>query len=139
MMLRKGPNLETMTISQRSGIRYERRVAKTLVAQGYDILAGQWFGYKFLGESNHNFCQPDILILGPDRIVIIECKLTQRAEAIKQLQLYSQVLATCDSLCNSHHIVTAQVYHNAKFEVPVAFTFDCLFDGTKTDYNIHWR
>lgn len=128
-----------MTPSQRAGIRYERRVAKTLISLGYTIITGQWFGYKFLGERKINFCQPDIIILAPGRAVIVECKLSQRLDASDQLQLYYQVLAACDSFKSKSQIITAQVYHNARFDVPVQFDFDCLVHGSEPNYNIHWR
>lgn len=73
--------------SKGAGLRYEKLVAKAIPGS----ILGQWFHY--LDASGPGWCQPDILVLGAKRILVLECKLTLTAEAFRQLsKLYVPVL-----------------------------------------------
>lgn len=69
------------------GIRFERAVAKLLPA----ALHGQWF--YFVDNAGPGYCQPDLLFTQGDSLFVVECKLTDCAEAWQQLSgLYLPVL-----------------------------------------------
>jgi len=76
--------------SKAEGLRFERALARAL---GPRCTQGQWF--RFMDDNGPGHCQPDLLLIGRKRIVVIECKLTFTLEGVMQLQeLYLPVLRT---------------------------------------------
>lgn len=71
------------------GLSYEQSLARAL---GPSAIPGQWF--EFTDANGHGYCQTDILLPIGDYIVIIECKLSDKAAGYTQLsQLYFPVVA----------------------------------------------
>lgn len=60
----------------------KRLEKKSLPAKQYN---GLWL--EFEDESGFGFCQPDVVLVGEDRVVVVECKLTQTDQAEDQLEL----------------------------------------------------
>src|SRR6056297_1277414 len=89
----KGPWPEVrLKGTQLKGIRYEKQVARR-VAELYSepTLHAQWF--KFRDRKGRGFAQPDIFVLFPDIVLLLEVKLTQRRKGMTQLRhLYSPLL-----------------------------------------------
>ncbi len=83
-----------MTPLQKDGLRYERKFHERLHSQyGLAYIPGMWFEYFAMEEIN--FCQPDGLLLFPDRrqLLIVEVKRSHTPEAYWQLEhLYVPVL-----------------------------------------------
>ena len=76
------------------GLRFEKAVAVAAQAVYPRAMHGQWIEYKTQSEpSRVRYCQPDVIISLPDRIVVLECKLTETEEGRQQLsQLYIPTL-----------------------------------------------
>lgn len=56
-----------------------------------ELLLGQWF--SFSDDNGPGFCQPDILLITPALIFILECKLSYTDWAWPQLrQLYKPIV-----------------------------------------------
>lgn len=70
------------------GLRFERLVAKAMPGATH----GPWFEY---GDANgKGWCSPDLLLEFPERVVVVEVKLTDTPDAIGQLAgLYLPVVA----------------------------------------------
>jgi len=69
------------------GIRYEKKAAKTLATS----ISGQWFRYS--DDYGPGFCQTDLLLLYPDEVYVIECKLSAGWQGRCQLtELYIPVV-----------------------------------------------
>ena len=89
----KKPDLKKVSSSIRDGHVYEEKVAQYLAAVfGEDnVKHGQWV--EFCDANGPGMCQPDIIVEKDGRVAIIECKLTARKTARKQLEkLYAPVL-----------------------------------------------
>lgn len=70
-----------------AGIRYEKAVAKAIPG----AKRGPWF--EFFDANGHGYCQPDIVVDGHGRVLVVECKLTDIELAQAQLDyLYLPVL-----------------------------------------------
>lgn len=82
--------------SKAAGRRYEKAVVKHIkswakVYQDCKIVPGQWL--EFQDAIGHGYAQPDILLIYPDRIVVLECKLSQTESARGQVMgLYKPLL-----------------------------------------------
>lgn len=71
------------------GIRYEQRVARYCAELGLRVKHGQWFKYR--DAKGVAYCQTDVLGLPaePTRLLVLEAKLTQKAEGeLKLDKLY---------------------------------------------------
>ena len=69
------------------GVRYERSVAWATGG-----IHGQWF--RYIDANGEAWCQTDVILKLGDRIAVIECKLSNIAEADEQLtRLYVPVVA----------------------------------------------
>lgn len=69
------------------GVRFERKVAKALPLAQH----GVWFEFEDSRGLGH--CQPDLLLIQSDRVIVIECKLTWTPVAQTQLSdLYLPVV-----------------------------------------------
>jgi hypothetical protein len=72
------------------GLRYERLVGRALGAWP-GLRLGPWF--EFCDANGRGYCQADALIIQPDLVVVLECKLTDVPQADLQLEgLYKPVL-----------------------------------------------
>jgi hypothetical protein len=70
------------------GLSYEKALAKALPHAQH----GPWF--EFCDRNGTGFCSPDIVLVGSDKILVLEAKLTRYEEACAQLEhLYIPVLA----------------------------------------------
>ena len=106
-----------LSSKQSAGKTYERKVGKAvsrLVSRGHldgDIFAEQWIQFRDAHGLGH--AQPDIYIVQEDRILLLECKLTQTGRAWDQMKkLYVPLL----SLIYELPVVSVQVCKNLRFE-----------------------
>ena len=73
--------------SKAAGLRYEKALSAAIPRAEH----GQWFEFKDLNGPGH--CQMDLIIEGQKRIVVIECKLTDVDQGMRQLhELYFPVV-----------------------------------------------
>jgi hypothetical protein len=73
------------------GITFERKVGKVLRALFPFVTSGEWFEYHDARRSG--VCQIDHYCLLPDRIILVECKLSESDEAWGQMKdLYAPIL-----------------------------------------------
>ncbi len=71
------------------GLRYEKLVAKAMPFAVY----GPWF--EFFDGNGYGYCQPDLLIIESDRVIVLECKLSDYYAGYSQIErLYKPVLRT---------------------------------------------
>lgn len=66
---------------RKRGLDYERKVEEKLedyaAASGVgSVVAGAWFEYTAAGKGSR-FCQPDFVLVGEERCLVVESKLTQ--------------------------------------------------------------
>lgn len=74
--------------SKAAGLRYEKALAAAIPR----AIHGQWFRYLDLKGPGH--CQPDLLIVGQKRVIVLECKLSNVAEGRAQLEgLYLPIVS----------------------------------------------
>ena len=91
------------TPAQREGLAYEAKVAKAL-PHG---LSGVWF--EFEDANGYGRCQPDLLLLKPSGVQIVEVKLTYTLAAWEQLFfLYKPVV----EMWLGREVAVAQVCKN---------------------------
>src|SRR5690349_13859238 len=80
----------------KAGLAYEKRVrewAFTEIAARYSLEVSPWFCFIDATEQRH-YCQPDLLLVAPDRMIVVECKIRWTTDAWWQLRkLYIPVLA----------------------------------------------
>ena len=108
--------------SKAEGLRFETRLARAL---GPRVVQGQWF--RFLDDNGPGHCQPDLLLVGKKRLVVIECKLTYTEEGILQLQdLYFPVLRTHYA---RHEVMGVLACRNLTPKAPAELTFPSLRDA----------
>lgn len=95
------------------GLSYEAKVGEILQrwsARGElygAVRCGQWFAYRDIRGAG--FCQPDILIIQPTLVIIVESKYTQTESAFAQLNLlYRPVVQHCFK----RPVRVVQVCHN---------------------------
>lgn len=71
------------------GVRYESSVLKAL--SGHKAVGGKWF--EFWDKNGHGWCQPDIIIPGSKRVLVLEAKHSWVAEGHTQIdRLYRPVV-----------------------------------------------
>lgn len=99
--------------AQKRGLKYQAKVLRLL--ESYKTRTGRTetlvgeCAFEFYDRGGRGFCYPDILVLAEDRILILECKLTQTDVAELQIfQLYAPVV----SLMWSLPIIGVAVYRN---------------------------
>lgn len=103
---------KSRTSAQAKGIAYERKVGKDL---GYlvgglacEVRSGPWIEYQ--SERRTGWAQPDHLLIFPDRVVCVECKLTYRPDIkTKLLKFYRRLLR---KLFPDKEVLCAQVFRN---------------------------
>lgn len=103
------------------GVNYEKKVHQRL-EELYELcyIAGTWFAYHWRGRIR--YCQPDALLLLPDRkvLLIVEAKYSHTVDAYWQLEhLYLPVLRCFLGPGNPWHIATIEVVK--WFDPAVAF------------------
>lgn len=81
------PNGHPRKLAKLNGIRYENSCAKALSK----MVHGQWFSFQ--DSNGQGYCQPDLLQLGAEAVLVIEVKYTWRPEAHEQLErLYRPIV-----------------------------------------------
>lgn len=104
--------------SKGAGLRYEKLVAKAIP----NSVLGQWFHY--IDANGAGWCQPDVLVLGRKRVLVLECKLTLTSEAFRQLQLlYFPVLRQAYP---EREIIGGVVCKNLTPEVDFSLLFESI-------------
>lgn len=73
------------------GITFEKRVGKVLRGLFDDVRSGTWFEYHT--QTRSGVCCMDHFVLLRDRIILVECKLSEKDTAWKQMALYAPLLA----------------------------------------------
>lgn len=84
-----------LTTQQARGKSYERKVIKAVAAMlkagdfplDTSLHVGPWINY--VDDSGPGLCQPDLVLVTPTTLLIIEVKLKQSEKAPLQLALYS--------------------------------------------------
>ena len=124
--------------SRAKGKTYERTILRQLKRHFTDLDAihyNEWIGYT--DSTGSNFCQPDIYILLPSYILLLEIKLTQTENAEIQLRdLYRPLL---EALSPGRPVVMVQICKNLRYQprneinsvseakVPgILYTYHCL-------------
>lgn len=85
------------TASQRKGLRYERKIEEDLKElYGDSLKCGPWI--KFTDRRGTGYAQPDFIVDLPDRVLIIECKLTYKPKAKDKLRrVYARLIRMLNS------------------------------------------
>src|SRR5436190_8478559 len=69
------------------GLRYEKLVAKAIPEAKH----GPW--YEFCDVNGPGYCQPDLVVISPRMVLVLECKLSNYFEGLQQIErLYKPVL-----------------------------------------------
>lgn len=85
------PQARNATGSKAQGLAYEKKVGRWVRRQWPWLTSGQWF--EFRDANGKGCCQVDHYLVLPDRVLALECKLTQTEIAESQIQrLYAPVL-----------------------------------------------
>jgi len=85
---------QKLNSAQKRGKTYEKKVVKEMARQlkagewpeGSSLIVGPWIDY--VDENGPGLAQPDIILLTPDTLLLIEVKLKQSERAPLQLALY---------------------------------------------------
>lgn len=72
------------------GISYEKKVGVYLSRLFPDLHSGQWF--EFHEDGKPGCCQMDHFVVFPSQVLLVECKLKERASAWDQIARYRRVL-----------------------------------------------
>ena len=92
------------------GILYEDSFAKYATAARLGTVAqGLWFHY--IDSRKSAYCQVDVVLAVPGKLVLFECKLTQCEDGDTQLRRYRPIV---EKWCG-HRVVLVQVYKNATY------------------------
>lgn len=88
-------NKTNFTNSQRRGLNFEKKVGKEVekkcVEMCEEILIGPWIEFK--DKNGLGIAQPDIVLVGKKRVIVLECKLTFTDSAWAQMnKLYIPLL-----------------------------------------------
>lgn len=78
--------------AKRYGLTFEKAFGKALTKRWpKQVLSGQWF--QFGDVNGSGYCQPDLLLVFSNEVVIFECKLTDTEQGRSQLaKLYYPVV-----------------------------------------------
>jgi len=69
------------------GLRYEKLVAKAIPEAKH----GPW--YEFQDINGRGYCQPDLVVVQREGVLVLECKLSNYFEGLQQIErLYKPVL-----------------------------------------------
>lgn len=122
--------------SKAAGLRYEKALASAIPR----AIHGQWFRYLDLNGPGH--CQPDLLIVGQKRVIVLECKLSNVAEGRAQLEgLYLPVVSKVWPEKKALGIVAARHLTRAgdeKLIVPTLKEAILLADAGSALPVLHW-
>lgn len=101
-----------LSTCQLRGKTYERKVYKTLKRQcdagewpNGELLYGPWLEY--VDQNGPGICQPDLVMILPDTLMIFEVKLKQTLKAWDQLDKY---VALCSLLWPRDRIFQVQTF-----------------------------
>jgi hypothetical protein len=96
------------TTSQLAGIRYERQTL-TRLENLYKVERQPWLSYR--AANRQGICQPDALLwLSPERLVIVEIKLSRVDAARRKLQdFYGPIVAALHPAAKLSYL---QIYKN---------------------------
>lgn len=73
------------------GLTFERKVGLVLGRLFSEVHSGVWFEYQTLDKVA--VCQPDHFAVLSDKIILVECKLSEKIEAwVKMRELYAPIL-----------------------------------------------
>jgi hypothetical protein len=100
------------TTAQAKGLAYERKVAKAvaaLVPEGTQVRHGPWIEYV-ARSGRKRYAQPDLVLELPDRIVLVEVKLTHRLDISSKIRRFYRRLLRM--LYPDREVYCAQVYRN---------------------------
>jgi len=118
------------------GLRFERAVGVAVRSLRIGtVLCGQWF--EFFDANGHGYCQPDILIIRRDDVIVLECKLTEVEEAEAQLEdLYVHIVRRVYALPVKGVIVVRHLSRTTS----TASVCDSLNDALRMDPwpILHW-
>jgi hypothetical protein len=102
-----------------------------LTSGGGQALAG-------LTTGKEKFCQPDFLLLWPEKVLVVEAKLTRCADGLKQLlRLYKPLV---ELLFPGREVVLCQAFSNwAGGEAESITTLDSLLQARGPYIDLHWK
>jgi len=121
------------------GIRFEKKIKKYIDTcyQDAEILKGQWFQFEDI--RGRGFAQPDIILLSPESLIIVEVKLTWRPEVERKLRrLYGPL---CSEIWPDLPQKHAQVCKGLRDNCPVENWFDIedMFNPENPSYvDVHF-
>jgi len=131
--------LSTPKGSKAAGVRYEKSVVAALKSRFPLLLHGQWF--SFADAFGPGICQPDIILRGSQACVVLECKLTDRAEALEQIQLYLPIVTKAFGLPCRGMIIAKNLTRTTPLGVVVGSltdAFGLLTSQPNTVPILHW-
>lgn len=85
------PKTKPNNAAAKKGLAFQRKITKEICSLGLGrVFAEPWFVYKL--RSVLRYCSPDIIIEQPNRIIVVEIKLTWQPEIDNKLRnLYTPI------------------------------------------------
>lgn len=99
---------DKLTPAQKRGLNYQAKVEKALekIFPGLVILR-PWFRYKVDGTHKAKMCQPDLILISPAHVCIVEVKYSTVADAWHKLSaVYKPVVEKAYRMPTSLALVT---------------------------------
>lgn len=118
---------KSRTTAQAKGIAYERKVAKAvklMASEGTQVLHGPWVEYVAKG-GRARYAQPDLVLEFPDRIVLVEVKLTHRLDINSKIKRFYRRLLRM--IYPEKEVYCVQVYRNNVAGSTLAPGLEALF------------
>lgn len=113
------------TTAQAKGITYERKVQRTIqhlvAGLATDIRIGPWIEYV---SDRTRYAQPDVVVEFPDRVLVVEIKLTHRTDIDTKLHRFYKRLVK--KLFPGKRVICAQVFRNASAATPLCPGLEAL-------------
>ena len=113
---------KSRTTAQAKGIAYERKVAAAISGMfteggvaATNVRIGPWIEYT-ARSGRPRYAQPDVVIEFPDRVVLVEVKLTHRPDIDTKLHRFYRRLARM--LYPETKVMCAQVFRNSTSATP---------------------
>jgi hypothetical protein len=86
------PKAKRLRGSRAAGMAYEKKVGKVLRILFKEVHSARWFEYE--DSARAGVCQVDHFVVLPEKIILVECKLSETEEAWSQMaDLYAPILA----------------------------------------------
>lgn len=128
------PKPRGLSAAQRAGLAYERKVQAKLTAEilsdpefeGFEIHSNPWIAFW---ENKPSWASPDIVIVGPEDLWIIEIKLSYKKEVEKKLRNVYEPL--CVAIWPDRRVHRLQVTRNLLFGTRPRFVDHWLEAGTE--------